>query len=289
MSAVVRTVADLRTRIAEWQSQTDKIALVPTMGALHEGHLSLVKQAAKECDRVVVSIFVNPKQFATGEDLDTYPRNENSDLAALTPLGVSLVYAPATDSVYGDGFETRVEVGGLTECMCGFSRPHFFGGVATVVTKLLIQCAPDRAYFGEKDYQQLLVVRRLTEDLDIPSEIVGCPIIREADGLALSSRNAYLSAQERQIAPALFETLRKGASRAGGGENCRTVERWAVDELRTKGFDGVDYVDIRDAANLASLDRVADTTGTKAGARIFAAATLGATRLIDNLAIETDS
>lgn len=286
MTALVRTVAEIRTHTADWRAQSLKIGLVPTMGALHEGHLSLVRRAAAECDRVMVSIFVNPKQFAVGEDLDAYPRDEERDIAALAPYGVSLIYAPAPATIYSDSFATRVEVGGLTECMCGVARPHFFGGVATVVTKLLIQCFPDRAYFGEKDYQQLLVIRRLAHDLDIPSEIVGCPIIRETDGLALSSRNAYLSEEERRIAPALFETLRAAARRAGTGEDCRMVEAWARDELTAEGFRSVDYIDIRDAV---TLDSISNATDANEGARLFAAATLGTTRLIDNLAIESGS
>ncbi|HAA93185.1 MAG: pantoate--beta-alanine ligase [Rhodospirillaceae bacterium] len=286
MSDLARTAAELRKHTADWRAQSLKIGLVPTMGALHQGHLSLVERAAAECDRVIVSIFLNPKQFSASEDLDTYPHDEKRDLAALKPFDVSLVYAPSLATVYPQDFATQVEVGGLTDYMCGIDRPNFFSGVATVVTKLLIQCFPDKAYFGEKDFQQLLVIRRLTQDLDIPSAIIGCPIVRETDGLALSSRNAYLSPEERLVAPVLSETLREAAKMAGGGEGCREVEAWATEELKAKGFGKVDYVDIRDAATLDSLSHVADAKGQ---ARIFAAATLGTTRLIDNMEINTDS
>ena len=189
MPEIIRTVAEIRALTNTWRLQCLRVGLVATMGALHRGHLSLIDHAKTECDKVIVSIFVNPKQFSAHEDLETYPRNEEQDLTTLETFDVSIAYAPPVQEIYGEDFATRIEVDHLTECMCGIARPGFFSGVATVVAKLLNQCAPDRAYFGEKDYQQLLVIRQLVKDLNIPSEIVGCPIIRDENGLALSSRN----------------------------------------------------------------------------------------------------
>src|SRR3984893_1515204 len=204
---IVRTIADLRSHIARRRKSGARIGLVPTMGALHEGHLALVRAARAECDRGVATIFVNPKQFAPNEDLAAYPRREAADLDMLRVAGVSLVFMPAVAEIYPPGFATTVRVAGLTDCLCGAHRAGHFDGVATVVSKLLLQSLPDTAYFGEKDYQQLLVVRRLARDLDIPVQIAGVPTVREADGLALSSRNAYLSPGERRIAPGLAQVF----------------------------------------------------------------------------------
>jgi pantoate--beta-alanine ligase len=212
---IARTIADLRSHIAGWRNAGARVGLVPTMGALHDGHLSLVCAACFECDRVVATIFVNPKQFAPIEDLDAYPRREAADLAMLRSAGVDLVFIPATAEIYPPGFATTVRVAGLTDCLCGAHRPGHFDGVATVVTKLLLQSLPDAAYFGAKDYQQLLVVRRLVRDLDIPVRIEGVPTVREADGLALSSRNAYLSPAERLVAPNLAPGVAAGRSGVG--------------------------------------------------------------------------
>ncbi|MDA0656185.1 MAG: pantoate--beta-alanine ligase [Proteobacteria bacterium] len=276
----VPTLPALRRRLASWREEKLSIGLVPTMGALHDGHLSLIRRAQEECDRVLVSIFVNPKQFAPGEDLDAYPRDQLGDLETLASYNVSLVYTPEPDGIYGDGFATVITVQGLTDEMCGRSRPHFFSGVATIVAKLLIQSMPDKAYFGEKDYQQLLVIRRLASDLDIPVEVIGCPIIREEDGLALSSRNAFLSDGERLFAPALHQILQTVSARAISGEPCRTLEDWAKKELLRRGFTAVDYVDVRHEMTLEPVD-IVERSG--APARVFAAAYLGATRLIDNI------
>jgi len=203
----VRTVTDLRQSLAPWRKAGERIALVPTMGALHDGHLSLVALAKSNADRVVASIFVNPTQFGPREDFNRYPRDEAGDLLKLDAAGANLVFVPETAEMYPHGFSTNVGVSDLTEDLCGASRPNHFDGVATVVTKLLLQCAPDLALFGEKDYQQLLMIKRLVRDLDIPVEILGGPIVREKDGLALSSRNAYLSPSERKTAPLLYQTI----------------------------------------------------------------------------------
>ena len=286
MPEIIRTVADIRALTNTWRLQCLKVGLVATMGALHKGHLSLIHHATTECDKVIVSIFVNPKQFSAREDLETYPRNEERDLAALETFDVSIAYAPPVQEIYDEDFATRIEVGHLTECMCGTARPGFFGGVATVVAKLLNQCVPHRAYFGEKDYQQLLVIRQLVKDLNIPTEIVGCPIIRDKNGLALSSRNAYLNSQQRQVATALFGTLQEAASNLIKGAHSREVEKWAVNTLKIAGFDTVEYVDVRDGLTLEKTD---DIYESKRSARIFGAATLGCARLIDNVPVEVNT
>ena len=250
------------------------------MGALHDGHLALVRAAQAECDRVVASIFVNPKQFAPNEDLAAYPRREAADLAMLRAAGVALVFMPAVAEIYPPGFATTVRVAGLTDCLCGAQREGHFDGVATVVTKLLLQSLPGAAYFGEKDYQQLLVVRRLVRDLDIPVQIAGVPTVREADGLALSSRNAYLSPEERRIAPELARVLRRVATVLSAEPDAvaREVAQGRAD-LEQAGF-AVEYIEIREADTLAAA-----TQTVTAPARVFAAVHLGRTRLIDNIPI----
>lgn len=280
---VVRTVADLRERVRAWRGEGLRIGLVPTMGALHEGHLSLVRASMRDCDRTVVSIFVNPTQFAPSEDFDAYPRGEAEDLAKLAALGAHLAFAPDRAEMYADGFATTVTVSGVSEGLCSLTRPHFFQGVATVVTKLLLQCLPDRAYFGEKDYQQLQVVRRLARDLDIPVEIVGAPTVREPDGLALSSRNAYLTAEHRATAPALYRTMCAVAERIAGGEAVAAALARGRDELAGAGFDPIDYLELREAGTLAPISGVWDRATP---ARVLAAAYLGRTRLIDNIPVE---
>jgi pantoate--beta-alanine ligase len=248
------------------------------MGALHDGHLSLVRLARKRATRVVASIFVNPTQFAPAEDFDAYPRDEARDAGLLAAEHCDLLYAPGVEAIYPPGFSTQVAVAGLTECMDGVARPHHFGGVATVVTKLLTQCAPDVAVFGEKDYQQLLVIRRLARDLDLAVEIVGAPTIRETDGLALSSRNAYLSANERPLAGRLNRALSEAADALAAGGRVEAVEGRARDALIDAGFDAIDYFEARGADDLERLG-----PGPVAGAaRVFAAVRLGRTRLIDN-------
>lgn len=281
--SVVNRIADLRRNVSDWRASGETIALVPTMGALHDGHLSLVKLAKETADRVVVSIFVNPAQFAPHEDFDSYPREQKDDIDKLTALGVDLVFAPEREEIYPEGFSTRVQVDGISEGLCGASRPHFFGGVATVVAKLLNQCQADFAVFGEKDYQQLLVIRRMARDLDIDTSIMGGPIVREADGLAMSSRNVYLTPEERKTAPTLFETLTEAASALSQGEAPADVLAQGKRALEASGFQ-VDYLEVRNAEDLSPITQV-----VREPARVFAAAFLGKTRLIDNVAVPNSS
>ena len=275
-ASLVRTIQDLRKRLAAWRKAGESVALVPTMGALHEGHLSLVTLAKSKADRVVVSIFVNPIQFGPREDFGTYPRDEAGDLKKLGDAGVDLVFAPEAAEMYPEGFKTLIKIGDLTEGLCGAARPNHFDGVATVVAKLLMQCGPDIAIFGEKDYQQLLVVKQLVRDLNIPVEIVGAPIVREADGLALSSRNVYLSPEQRKIAPLLHQTISGVAADLTQGRGCDDAVVAARFKLDAAGF-RVDYVAVRDPDTLKPL------SGLVKRARVLAAAYLGKTRLIDNV------
>ena len=277
--AVTRTVAALREAVASWRAGQQRVGLVPTMGAIHQGHLALVDAARGQCDRIVASLFVNPKQFGPAEDLAAYPRNEAADLAAFHEAGVDLVFAPDVADMYPPGFATSVHVGGLTESLDGVFRPGHFDGVATVVAKLLLQCLPDAGYFGEKDYQQLMVVRRLARDLDIPVRIEGVATVREADGLALSSRNAYLSPAERRTAPLLYRILCDSAAALAQDPEAvaATLER-GIARLRAGGF-AVDYLELRDAADLTAMPRLAGP------ARLLTAARIGRTRLIDNVPV----
>jgi pantoate--beta-alanine ligase len=280
MPPVVETIADLRARIAGWRNdESARIGLVPTMGALHEGHLSLVREMKARTDRVMVSIFVNPAQFAPHEDFDRYPRNMKDDLAKLATTRADLVFAPGVAEMYPHGFATRIEVAGPSAGLETDFRPHFFGGVATVVAKLLIAAMPDIAIFGEKDYQQLLVIRRLTVDLGLPIEIIGGAIVREPDGLAMSSRNAYLKPDERRIAGKLNLVLKDLAARARSGETIPSAEAAGKTALLEAGFNSVDYVAIRDAETLEKIETLSRP------ARILAAAKVGATRLIDNFGV----
>lgn len=276
---IVRTVADLRARVSQWRRDGLRIGLVPTMGALHEGHLSLVRLARAHADRVVTSVFVNPTQFGPNEDFDAYPRDEPGDAALLAGVGCDLMFAPGVAEMYPPGASTTVTVSGVSEPMDGQARPGHFAGVATIVTKLLNQAAPDVAVFGEKDFQQLAVIRRLVADLDLPIRIVGAPIIRADDGLALSSRNAYLSATERPVAARLNQVLSDALTRLRAGETVEAVERDAVATLETAGFGPIDYVEARHPADLSRLG-----PGPATGPiRVLAAARLGRTRLIDNV------
>ncbi len=275
---VIRSVRDMQARSAAWRAEGRRIALVPTMGALHEGHLDLVRAARSAADRVVVSIFVNPTQFAPTEDFAAYPRDEAADLASLDTLGVETVFAPAVPDMYPEGFATRVMVEGPAAGLESDTRPHFFGGVATVVAKLFIACAPDAAIFGEKDYQQLQVVRRMTRDLGLPVDVVGHPTVRAGDGLALSSRNAYLSPRERALAPRLNAALVAAAAAIRAGTPVTQALDAARADLSAAGF-AVDYVALRNADTLAE---VADPA--REPLRLLAAARLGRTRLIDNIA-----
>jgi pantoate--beta-alanine ligase len=279
--AVARSVAGLRDKIASWHRRKLSIALVPTMGALHEGHLSLVRLGLATCDRVVATLFVNPLQFGAREDIARYPRGEAKDMALLKEAGARLLFAPSTEVMYPPDFDTVVSVGKLTDVLCGAYRPGFFAGVATVVTKLLLQTQPDVAVFGEKDYQQLLVVRRLVRDLNIPVRIIAGPTVRESDGLAMSSRNAYLSAEQRRVAPVLHRTLEDFARALAAGNDATPTAVKACDTLTGAGFDAVDYVEARDANDLAPIERWERGRTV----RVFGAAHLGTTRLIDNLAV----
>ena len=275
--ATARTVKDLRAQVAKWRQAGETVALVPTMGALHAGHLSLIGSAKGHAGRIVASIFVNPSQFGPKEDFKRYPRDEAGDVEKLAKEGVDLVFIPSTDEMYPAGFATKVSLPSLTEDLCGAARPNHFEGVATVVTKLLLQCGPDVAVFGEKDFQQLLVIKRLVRDLNIPVEIVAAAIVREKDGLALSSRNFYLSAAERKTAPFLHQVMSETAASLANGEGCDAATSAGRFKLEAKGF-RVDYVAVRDPETLAPL------FGPIQGpARVMGAAYLGATRLIDNV------
>jgi pantoate--beta-alanine ligase len=277
---IVRTVPLLRRALAGFRKADETTALVSTMGALHDGHLSLVRLARRRAARVVVSIFVNPAQFAPHEDFATYPRDLDSDLKMLAKSGVDLVWAPTTEVMYPAGFATRLmpegpAIAGLEDRF----RPHFFGGVATVVCKLLTQCQPDIAVFGEKDFQQLKVITRMAADLDLPVKIVGASIVREKDGLAMSSRNAYLSAQERSVAPTLHRVLKECAAQIAQGTAPARALHAGGAAIERAGF-VLDYLEARHAESLQPIQ------SKKAGPiRLLVAARLGKTRLIDNVAV----
>jgi pantoate--beta-alanine ligase len=277
--ATLDSLGDLRAAVAAWRGAGERIALVPTMGALHDGHLALVKAAQASHDRVVATIFVNPLQFNAQADLASYPATWARDVALLTGIGTDLLYAPRPAEMYPEGFATKVSVSALTDCLCGVARPGHFEGVATVVAKLLLQAAPDAAYFGEKDYQQLLVVRRMVRDLDIPTRIEAVATLREPDGLALSSRNFKLSKEERHRAPHLYRIMGEVAAELAAGASAPESLDRGMGTLRAAGFERIDYLDLRDGTDLAALRRA------EAGARLFAAVWLGDTRLIDNIAV----
>ncbi|MCJ2106127.1 pantoate--beta-alanine ligase [Methylobacterium sp. E-041] len=274
----ITDLARLRETVAAWRAAGDRVVLVPTMGALHRGHLALIAHARTLGERVVASVFVNPTQFGPSEDFARYPRDAASDLALLAQAGTDAAWMPEAAAMYPPGFSSRIEVGGLTEGLCGAFRPGHFSGVATVVTKLLNQVRPDAALFGEKDFQQLQVIRRAVADLDLDVAIHGMPTIREADGLALSSRNRYLAPAERATAPKLHAVLSDIAAQArDGGETAPAIAR-GIAALEAAGF-AVQYLAVCDAATLAPLARV------DGPARVLAAAYLGKTRLIDNVAV----
>ena len=276
---VVRNIAALRETVAEWRRAGLSVGMVPTMGALHEGHLALVAEAQRTTDRVVVTLFVNPAQFAPTEDLAAYPRTEESDCQKLAELGVDLLFAPSSAEMYPPGFETKILVGGPATGLETDHRPHFFAGVATIVAKLLLSGLPDRAFFGEKDYQQLLVVKQLVRDLNIPMQIVGVPTVRAPDGLALSSRNAYLGAADRVIAPRLHGALQSAAAALRQGEPPQDALADARHALKDAGF-VLDYLELRNAETLAPVQDLGS-----APMRLLVAARLGSTRLIDNIAV----
>jgi len=279
MVPILRSVASLRVQVAQWRKAGHRVAFVPTMGALHDGHLSLVKAGLAEADRVLVSIFVNPTQFGPNEDFAAYPRTEEADVAKLEGAGAHAVYAPSVEEMYPAGAATTVHVAGVTDGLCGDFRPGHFDGVATVVTKLLNQAQPDVALFGEKDFQQLQVIRRLARDLDIPVAIRGVPTLREADGLAMSSRNAYLSPQERATAPVLHRTLTGAAALLQGGAEAAPILKDGIAAILAAGFGSVDYLELRAAEDLAPLARL------DRPARLIVAARLGKARLIDNIPV----
>ncbi len=284
----VSTVSAIRATVAGWRKDGRRVALVPTMGALHDGHLELVRLARRHAEKVVVSIFVNPAQFAPHEDLDRYPRTFEADLAALARVDCDLVWAPTVSEMYPAGHATRVVPAGAAEGLETDFRPHFFAGVATVCTKLFTQVAPDVAIYGEKDFQQLAVMRQIVRDLDLPLEIVGAPTVREVDGLAMSSRNRYLSDEERQIAPSMYrilQSLSRALGAEGSGLTAAKVDALAAEaatRLTAAGFAKIDYVAVRDAVSLSTIDKT-EGVERKVALRVLAAAWLGKTRLIDNV------
>jgi pantoate--beta-alanine ligase len=277
----IRRVAQLRDLMRRFRAAGETVALVPTMGAIHDGHLALVRAGQRLCRRTIATIFVNPAQFTPAEDFRAYPRDEAGDLAKLASIETDAVFAPPLEEMYPAGYSTTVTVAGVSDGLCGPLRPGHFAGVATVVTKLLLQALPDVALFGEKDYQQLQVIKRLARDLDIPVRIVGVPTVREADGLALSSRNAYLSSEERRVAPQLHRILSSLAQRLAGSAEAASLIDAGRFELERLGFRPVQYIELRDGETLVPVER-ADRP-----ARILGAAFLGETRLIDNVAVDS--
>jgi pantoate--beta-alanine ligase len=272
---------EVRQAVAEARREGKRIALIPTMGALHEGHLSLVRAAAERADYIIVSVFVNPTQFGQGEDFEAYPRDLDRDVDLLGAEGVDLVFAPTPEIMYASDAQVTVDPGPLGALYEGAARPTHFGGVCTVVTKLFSIALPDLAFFGEKDYQQLAIVRRMARDLDLPVKVVGCPIVRECDGLALSSRNVYLSAEERAAAPVLYQALRTAETLVlDGGRDARVVAGALRDTIAGEPLAVLDYAEVVDAATLRPVDTIAGS------ARALVAARFGATRLIDNIALE---
>ncbi|WP_395369690.1 pantoate--beta-alanine ligase [Komagataeibacter diospyri] len=277
----ITTVAGLRACVRKWKQAGDRVGVVPTMGALHEGHLSLVHAARAQADRVIATVFVNPIQFDNADDLETYPRTLEADACLLKGAGVDVLYAPTVSQMYPPGFATRINVSGVSEGLCGGTRAGHFDGVATVVCKLLMQTLADRAFFGEKDFQQVQVVRRMVTDLDLPVEVVACPTQREADGLALSSRNRRLAPHQRQIAVALPRIMRACAADIAAGADIPAALTQAAGQLADAGFEPVEYVELRSELDLQPL---ASLSGD-APARLLAAAWLGDVRLIDGMTV----
>ncbi|NEX46849.1 pantoate--beta-alanine ligase [Pseudotabrizicola algicola] len=276
---IVRTVEALRAHTRAWRAAGESIGVVPTMGALHDGHLSLARAARRDCARVITTIFVNPMQFNNPEDLLKYPHSEEADAALLATVPVDLIFAPAREEVYPDGFKTVVTVGGVSEPLEGRMRPGHFDGVATVVTKLFGMTMADRGYFGQKDWQQLQVVQRLVRDLNIPVQIIGCETIREADGLAMSSRNLRLTEAGRAKAGVLYAAITAAAEDIRAGQSDRMAIREAAEAIRAAGFERVEYIELRDAATLMPSDDPASPR------RMLAAAWLDGVRLIDNIPV----
>ena len=276
---LIDTVADLRLQVAAWKAKGETVGLVPTMGALHAGHLSLVHAARADCDRVIVTIFVNPTQFNSTQDLASYPRTEAADAALLAPLGVDVIFAPPPDQVYPAGFATEITVSGLADPLEGALRPGHFAGVATVVAKLFGMSQADRAYFGQKDWQQLQVVRRMAADLNMKVEVIGCDTLREADGLAMSSRNARLSAHARAAAPALYAAMTAVVAAVTAGGHADTAINAANAALHQAGFERVEYIALHDGETMQP------STDLSRPLRLLAAAWIGGVRLIDNVAV----
>jgi len=281
----VNTLDMLRNKLAALRANGSTIGLVPTMGALHEGHLTLMRQANSACDHVVASIFVNPTQFGQNEDLDAYPRQLADDSAMLEAEGASLLWAPTLEAMYPDGFASSISVEGVSAEFCGASRPGHFDGVATVVCKLFNQVQPDQAFFGEKDFQQLAVIRQMARDLDLSApfadNIIGVPTVREPDGLAMSSRNRYLSAENRQAAATLPQAMKQAIARIAAGESVAAALDEFEKRLLAGGFDSIDYAALADTRSLAVI-----TQFDGKPARMLVAARIGGTRLIDNFPVE---
>ncbi|MFC3181328.1 pantoate--beta-alanine ligase [Cypionkella sinensis] len=279
MTQIIQTIAELRALVRGWKAAGESVGVVPTMGALHEGHLSLARRARAECERVITTIFVNPKQFNNPDDLKKYPRTLEADAALLSGVPVDVVFAPGVDEVYPDGFITTVSVGGVSEPLEGRMRPGHFDGVATVVTKLFGMTEANRGYFGQKDWQQLQVVLRLVRDLNLPVTVVGCETIREADGLAMSSRNVRLTAEGRAVAGVLYAAVTVAADEIRAGQSDRMAIREAAEKLRAAGFERVEYIELRDAETLMPSD------DPRRPRRMLAAAWLDGVRLIDNIPV----
>lgn len=278
MTQVIRAPAALADKVAGWKRSGMRVGVVPTMGALHAGHISLLNMARRYCDRVIVTIFVNPLQFNQAADLDAYPRTEVGDIAMLQAVNADVAFIPTVADMYPNGFDTRVSVGGVAELMEGAHRPGHFDGMATVVTKLLGMTQPGWAFFGEKDWQQLLIVRRLAADLNLPVHVVGCPTVREPDGLAMSSRNLRLSTPARKIAPALYQVMQQTAQALRMGRDPVMEIADAHARILAEGFSSIDYLD------LCAGDTLQPTLSDPS-ARLFAAAWVDGIRLIDNVAI----
>lgn len=279
MTEIIRTVADLRALVRGWKAEGYSVGVVPTMGALHEGHLSLARRAKAECGRVITTIFVNPKQFNNPDDLKKYPRTEDADAALLNWVGVEAIFAPAPDEVYPEGFVTTVSVGGVSQPLEGALRPGHFEGVATVVAKLFGMTQADRGYFGQKDWQQLQVVQRLVADLNMAVTVVGCETVRDPDGLAMSSRNVRLTAEGRRKAPALYAAMLAAARDFRSGMAQDQAMSRAAEAVLAEGFASVEYIALRDAETLG------DVTDPNRPLRMLAAAWLDDVRLIDNIAV----
>ena len=276
---IIRTVVQLREEVRTWRREGCTVGVVPTMGALHEGHLSLVRRALAETDRVIVTLFVNPKQFNDASDLAAYPRTEESDAEKLKPLGAHVLYAPGAAEMYPSGFQTKVSVSGVSEGLCGAGRAGHFDGVATVVSKLFLQAGADKAFFGEKDFQQLHVVRRMARDLDIPIEVIGCPTVRDADGLALSSRNERLSPEARANAKAIPAVLHEAARQLAAGARIAETLGVATERLKSIPEARFEYLELRHEDDLSPVNAIARP------ARLLAAVWLGDVRLIDNVTV----